>query len=57
MRKRTSKRRLKARFLRGRPISLEDVFNYRLEHFLARIGFEFDYPSSYLKRLASDNIP
>ena len=34
-RKRPSRRRVKARFLRYHPITMEDIYNYRLEGFIA----------------------
>lgn len=42
MRKRVSKRRLKARLLLGRWISREQIENYRLDRMIARRGLKME---------------
>lgn len=42
MRKRPSKRRMKARLLLGREISKEDILNHRLDDFIKRHDIKMD---------------
>jgi hypothetical protein len=54
MRKRPSKRRMKARLMIGRWISREDLLNYRLDVMIARRGLKMgaQYHSDYWRRVA-----